>query len=127
MRAERRVFTAEERAQIVERYRSWEGSQWAFARTVGVTQCTVSRWARGRCKRRSRAAGEREGASERWSLSTSSSPAPTLLEVIPTVSSFAETAPGAVRLLLGDGVSLVFDTLPPASWVAELAAELRRC
>lgn len=29
--------------------------------------------------------------------------------------------------MLGDGVGMVFDTLPPAAWVAQLAAELRRC
>jgi hypothetical protein len=32
-----------------------------------------------------------------------------------------------VRLALGGGVELGLDALPPARWVAELAAELRRC
>lgn len=60
-------------------------------------------------------------------------PAPTMLEVVWTPASQTAPAPTpepvktGVRLMLGDGVGMVFDTLPPAAWVAQLAAELRRC
>jgi hypothetical protein len=60
-------------------------------------------------------------------------PAPTMLEVVWTPAAPRAPAPTpeplrtGVRLMLGDGVGMVFDTLPPASWVAQFAAELRRC
>ena len=52
-----------------------------------------------------------------------------MLEVVPVAATMVTQAPASppVRLVLGDGVALVFDTLPPASWVATLAAELRPC
>ena len=52
-----------------------------------------------------------------------------MLEVVPVAATMVTQTPASpsVRLVLGDGVALVFDTLPPASWVATLAAELRSC
>jgi hypothetical protein len=53
-----------------------------------------------------------------------------MLEVVPTAAPEPEVErrPSfGVRLVLGEGVVLAFDVLPPARWVAELATELRRC
>jgi hypothetical protein len=51
---------------------------------------------------------------------------PVTLPVILPAAPVSAAAPG-VRLLLPGGAELHVDALPPARWVAELAAELRRC
>lgn len=115
------------RAEVIERARTWTGSQRDLARAMGLGSGTVSRWLSGDARsRRFRHAA--------LVLRRPGSTAPTMLEVVrpPTAPEPApvpapEAARTGVRLMLGEGVGLVFDTLPPASWVAELAAELRRC
>lgn len=105
-----------------------DGTQAAFAARHGVLYVTVS-------KRLRAADPARHGI--QWivqaPLARRVAPAPTMLEVTPsrrpapvTPAPLREPAAG-VRLVLDDGVSLVFDTLPPASWVASLAAELWPC
>jgi hypothetical protein len=93
---------------------------------MGLGSGTVSRWLNGDARsRRVRHAA--------LVLRRPTPTAPTMLEVVsppsvPEPSALPiEAARSGVRLMLGDGVGLVFDTLPPASWVAELAAEVRRC
>lgn len=111
---ERREYTETERALVVEGYRRWEGSQGAYARSVGIPQTTLSRWVSGVRRREPRSGSE----------------APRMLEVIPaSVEAVvrAEAPGGGVRLALGGGVELCLDELPPARWVAELAGGLRRC
>ena len=109
--------TAAQKASVVEGYRSWKGTQRDYASSVGLPLSTVSRWLLG-----SVAAAAPGATPAVWKT-------PRMLEVVPTGVTL--TAPLAravcVRLMLGDGVGLLFETLPPASWVAELAAELRRC
>ena len=119
-----RVFTDAERASVIAGYGSWRGTQAAYAASLGIAQGTVSKWLRGE---RGRPRTPKRG-------DASSGPAaPRLLEVIRTVAPPAAAAPApepartGVRLMLGDGVGMVFDTLPSAAWVAQLAAELRRC
>ena len=116
------------RAEVIERTRTWTGSQRDLARAMGLGSGTVSRWLGGDARSRR----FRHAAPMRL-VRRLATTAPTLLEVVrtPAVASSSPPAPEAakpgIRLMLGDGVGLVFDTLPPASWVAELAAELRRC
>jgi hypothetical protein len=53
-----------------------------------------------------------------------------MVEVVPpALEAVVEALPSrpGVRFALGGGVELGLDALPPARWVAELAAELRRC
>ena len=114
------------KAEVIERARTWTGSQRDLARAMGLGSGTVSRWlngdARSRRLRHAALVQRRPGPT-----------APTMLEVVhpPAVpeppAHPPEAARTGVRLMLGDGVGLVFDALPPASWVAEFSAELRRC
>ena len=99
---------------MVEGFRRWNGSQGAYARSVGVPQTTLSRWVTGEKRPHRRVRPE----------------APTMVEVVPpALEAVVEALPSrpGVRLTLGGGVELGLDALPPARWVAELAAELRRC
>lgn len=122
-----REFTAEDRAAVVERYRAWEGPQRTFADSEGIAQGTLSKWLAVAAPRRRRryagfpAVGEAADAG------------PAMLEVIPSGRSVQcresvhPDRPVGIRMTLPGGVALEFDTLPPAAWVAELAAELRPC
>lgn len=120
-----RVFTDAERESVIAGFASWKGTQAAYAASLGIAQGTVSKWL----------SGERgPKRTQRPSDAAPSPGAPTMLEVVlvpaaPVVAAVAavDTPRTGVRLMLGDGVGLVFDALPPASWVAELATELRRC
>jgi transposase-like protein len=113
--SERREFTDEEKAAIVEGYRASGATQAAYAASAGVSQGTLSRWASGnRRPHRSRAELTRREAGQ----------APELLEVV----AVGRDARGAsCRVVLPGSVEVVFDGLVPPSWVAELVAELRRC
>lgn len=120
-----RVFTDAERASVIAGFASWRGTQAAYAASLGIAQGTVSKWLSG--ERGPRRVPRRGDAS-------SSPAAPRMLEVVCTVPPPAAAPPApleatrtGVRLMLGEGVGMVFDRLPPASWVAQLAAELRRC
>lgn len=105
--ASRRTYTDEERASIVEGYQRWEGSQHAYARACGIPQATLAAWLR---------AGAHGGPS---------SP-PKLLEVV--AGPPREEAPAySVTRVRFEGVELELTSLPPARWIAELVAELRRC
>ena len=112
------------KAEVIERARTWTGSQRDLARAMGLGSGTVSRWLGGDARSR-RYVAATPPALRRHS--------PTMLEVVRASAVPEPPAPPpeaartGIRLMLGDGVGLVFDTLPPASWVAELAAELRRC
>lgn len=112
------------KAEVIERARTWTGSQRDLARAMGLGSGTVSRWLGGDARSRRYVAATPPALRRH---------APTMLEVVraPAVPEPPAPPPEAartgIRLMLGDGVGLVFDTLPPASWVAELAAELRRC
>ncbi|MEK6778358.1 MAG: helix-turn-helix domain-containing protein [Candidatus Deferrimicrobiota bacterium] len=125
-----RSYTTEDRAAVVEGFASFEGSQREHDDALGLPRGTTGKWV---CQSGAGRRGRRPPLALRL---RNPPPAPTFLEVVPvepaapmaTVparSSGAETA--AARLVLGDGVALVFDTLPPASWVADLAAGLSRC
>lgn len=111
------------KAEVIERARTWTGSQRDLARAMGLGSGTVSRWLGG------------DARSRRYVASTPPAlrrHAPTMLEVVRAPEPVPrppapEPARTGIRLMLSDGVGLVFDTLPPASWVAELAVELRRC
>ena len=106
--ASRRTYTDAERASIVEGYQRWEGSQHAYARACGIPQATLAAWLR---------------AAER----TSPAPPPKLLEVVATSPPRDEASPPSVMRVRFEGVELEVAGLPPARWVAELVAELRRC
>lgn len=112
------------KAEVIERARTWTGSQRDLARAMGLGSGTVSRWLGG------------DARSRRYVAATPPvlrRHAPMMLEVVrppappAAAATTLEPAGTGVRLMLGDGVGLVFDTLPPVSWVAQLAAELRRC
>lgn len=77
------------------------------------------RWNKARERGAPRAAATRAGLA---------APAPAMLEVVPvaTVDVRSSALPSA-RLVLPGGAELRLDALPPARWVAELAAELGRC
>lgn len=118
------------KAEVIERARTWTGSQRDLARAMGLGSGTVSRWLSGDARSR------RLRHAALVLRRPTPPPAPTMLEVVRTPAVPEPLEPPApppeaartgMRLLLGEGVGLVFDTLPPASWVAELAAELRRC
>ena len=117
------------KAEVIERARTWTGSQRDLARAMGLGSGTVSRWLGGDARSRR----FRHAAPVRLVVRKPAPTAPTMLEVVRTPTAAVSPAPTpepartGVRLMLGEGVGLVFDTLPPASWVAELAAELRRC
>lgn len=117
------------KAEVIERARTWTGSQRDLARAMGLGSGTVSRWLGGDARSRR----FRHADPIRLVVRRPATTAPTMLEVVRPPAALAaptpppEAAKSGVRLMLGEGVGLVFDTLPPASWVAELAAELRRC
>lgn len=120
--AERRQYTDDERVEALAALRAWPGTQTAFAIARGIPQTTLSRWANG----------DRRGDRVREPRPTARrDEAPTMLEVVPvaaaTVVSAGRLSAAGARLVLGGDVALVFDTLPSASWVAELAVGLRRC
>lgn len=121
-RADRREYTDAERALLVADLRSWKGTQTAFAVSRGIPQTTLSRWMNA--DRQAHHARPSEAVARREEP-------PTMIEVVATPSprriAEAPVAPAGVRVTLGDGVVLALDALPPARWVAELAAELRRC
>ena len=116
------------KAEVIERARTWTGSQRDLARAMGLGSGTVSRWLGGDARSRR----FRHGALTRLVVRRPTT-APTMLEVVRAPAATAAPTPTAepprtgARLMIRDGVGLVFDALPPASWVAELAAELRRC
>lgn len=118
----RREYPDAERAAFLADLRSWSGSLRSFAAARGIPQATLSRWVKGDRRahraRRSHAVVRRDAA-------------PAMIEVVtataPPVRAPATPAPASVQLTLGDGVVLTLDALPPTRWVAELAAELRRC
>lgn len=105
--ASRRTYTDAERASIVEGFQRWDGSQHTYARACGIPQGTLAAWLR--------AAPRVEPASP-----------PKLLEVV--AASPREEARGfrGARVRI-EGVDLELPSRPPARWVAELVAELRRC
>lgn len=105
--ASRRTYTDAERASIVEGYQRWEGSQHGYARARGIPQATLAAWIR--------AAGNERPASP-----------PTLLEVVAAPPREGAPASSGARVRF-EGVELELAGLPPARWVAELVAELRRC
>lgn len=118
--AERREYTDAERLETVAALRAWKGTQTAFAISRGIPQTTLSRWANGDPRPHRAHVSRPPGGRDET---------PTMLEVVPVAATMVTQTPASppVRLVLGDGVALVFDTLPPASWVATLAAELRPC
>lgn len=126
-----RTYSAEDRAAVVDGFASFEGSQREHDDALGLPRGTTGKWVS-----RSRT-GTRPPCPPLVLKSPPPRPAPAFLEVVPVGASGtvarplgaaprAETAVAA-RLVLGGGVALVFDTLPPASWIAELAAGLRSC
>ena len=118
--------TPEERAELVAKARAWAGTQSAFAAVHGVSQPTVSKWLST-----APPTTRPEVHTPRQALVRRPPTVPTMLEVVPVAPRPAPVPTavpaGSTRLMLGDGVALIFDILPPASWVAEFAAELRRC
>ncbi|MBM4398374.1 MAG: hypothetical protein FJ087_22125 [Deltaproteobacteria bacterium] len=80
------------------------------------------------CRARWNKAREREGRLDVAGRGERDASVPAMLEVVPvaTVAAAPVAHPGA-RLVLPGGAELHLDTLPPARWVAELAAELGRC
>jgi transposase-like protein len=122
-----RTETDARKAEVIERARTWTGTQRELARAMGLGSGTVSRWLSGDARSR------RHRHATLVLRRPAPTPAPTMLEVVrtPAVPEPEPPPPEAtrtgIRLMLGDRVGLVFDTLPPASWVAELAVELRRC
>ena len=110
MKSQPRRYTSEQRASIARGFASWRGSREAYAAAVGVPKTTLHRML------------------ARAGVPTAASQPPAMLEVIP-VPPAASRAPAAVaaRLVLPGGAELHLDALPPAGWVAELAAGLARC
>ena len=117
------MYSAAQKAAVAERYRSWTGSQGAYAASLGLPTSTVARWI----------AGVERGSGPLAAPYVQAAPvarvAPRMLEVVPR-SPVVEPRRGSgavARLVFSAGVELTFDALPPAAWIAELAAELRRC
>ncbi len=112
MKSQPRRYSSEQRASIVRGFRSWSGSREAYAAAVGIPKTTLHRMLAS--------AGVPAGGG---------GGAPAMLEVV-AVPSPAPAGPVAavrVRVSLPGGAELDLDGLPPARWVAELAAELGRC
>jgi hypothetical protein len=112
-----RVLADSERERLAAAARDWKGSRAEFARMHGVSNTTASRWLRATPLSR---------PPER----PTSKPPPTMLEVvspIPVTATLTEPERIPARLALGQGVTLYLESLPPASWVAQLAAGLGRC
>ena len=88
-----------------------KGTQTAFALARGIPQTTLSRWANGDPRPHRAHVSRPPGGRDET---------PTTLEVVPVAATMVTQTPASppVSLLLGGGVALVFDTLPPASWVA---------
>ena len=106
--ASRRTYTDAERASIVEGYERWEGSQHTYARACGIPQATLAAWLRAAARR-------------------CPAPPPKLLEVVATSPPRDEAPPHPVTRVRVEGIELELGSVPPARWVAELVAELRRC
>lgn len=98
--------TAAERAAILAGLQEWPGSRSAYAAKVGISPATLWRWL-------DEAPSHRGGPAA----------LPTLLEVVTP----PDPAQCPLRMMLPGNLQLAFETLPPASWVASLAAELARC
>jgi hypothetical protein len=107
------------RVAIVQGYSEWQGSHDAYLSKVGVGKSTLGKWSLS--FRRTGSAVPRP------------SQVPRLVEVftLPPQSAQLESAPLArierSRLSFPAGVTMELDGLPPAAWVAELVAGLRRC
>ena len=97
--------TAAERTAILEGLQKWTGTRSAYATKAGIRKATLWRWLRE--------APPSGNLPERT---------PTLLEVVSP-----QEAAMPLRMMLPGNLQLTFDTLPPASWVASLSAELVRC
>lgn len=108
----RRQWTRAERVELVSAYRASGMRLDAFARERGVSASTLWNWVNGR-----------SGAIP----ALPSSPAPQMLEVVQADVARSALAEGRCRLVLGEQAWLDLAGLPPARWVAEVAAELRRC
>ena len=128
--------TAEERAELVAKARAWQGTQREFAEAHGISQPTVSKWLRAAAPTtRPATADLRSDVVQRYgagaadaaprSLAVRPQRVPTMLEVVPVAT--VPSRPVGACLALPGGAELRFDSLPPARWVAELAAELARC
>ena len=119
-----RKYSDEERAAALEGFASFDGPQRAYDDALGLPRGTVGKWVQ--LAGRSAAVGRRAPPSRMEAPRQ----APTFIEVVPATPAQARLAPSdggtGVRLTLPGGAELSFEALPPASWVAELAAELRR-
>ena len=110
-----RAYTPAQRAEVVEGYRTWDGTQAAYAASVGVPSSTLARWLVGPKPKVPRGVTMK---------------APAMLEVVraaPVDVPEGASPVGSARLVLGGGVSLELDMVPPPRWLAALAGELRRC
>ena len=109
------AYTPAQRAEVVEGYRTWEGSQAAYAASVGVPTSTLGRW---------------RGGSKPSVPRVATIKALALLEVVraaPVDVPEGASPVGSARLVLGGGVFLELEMLPPPRWLATLVEELRRC
>lgn len=122
--AQSRPATRDLRPEVIARYEAGEGSQRQLADAMGLSRGMVAKWL------------AEEAALRGTSLSPRPArpcqPAPTMLEVVPVATPLRacpveSPAGGGACLALPGGAELRFDALPPARWVAELAAELGRC
>ncbi len=132
----RTTRTAEEWAELAAQARAWNGTQHEFAETHGIDQSTVSRWLSGERMPSGPPKANRRPGGQSLVLRPTPLPTttrvPTMLEVVPIHAPPPPVAavppdPVCVRLALPGGAELRFDSLPPARWVAELAAALARC
>lgn len=122
-----RPATPDLRPEVIARYRAGEGSHRQIADAMGISRGMVSKWLAEDAAER--APEPRQASASRAPTPT---PAPTMLEVVPVTSLATLRAPtpapaGGARLVLPGGAELRFDALPPAQWVADLAAEMSRC
>ena len=89
-----RAYAPAQRAEVVEGYRTWDGTQAAYAASVGVPSSTLARWLVGPKPNVPRAATMK---------------APSMLEVVQVapVDVQEDASPArSARLVLGGGVSL---------------------
>lgn len=119
-----RPATRDLRPEVIARYEAGEGSQRQVADAMGLSRGMVAKWLSDEAALR--------GCSLAPRPPRPSAPAPTMLEVVPVATParacpVEPPTPGTVCLALPGGAELRLDALPPARWVAELAAELARC